>query len=767
MTRLASFLQRWPLIVATIFCVSSIVLVWQISSTQALLRASSEARSLADSERRGRIIMDFLDMHTKTAEEIAQGHQVEAYLTNRALGMSERYGLAANLGLIVDQARGETTKKLFRGAPVFRQIGFHDITGLPLAQTVRSGKALPLPAIGVEETALIVDETAQELLAVAPVFHKNELKGSVLTTGPVALLSALLLADNGGNALYQELLVSDQGLCIMAPKAPVKVDRILAKLFAGLAADRFTDLASLSGAPSQLESSMALRTPIANTPLSLITLIDKDEVHEKRHSRIYLISFATFPMLLLLTTLAMERLQRSSARLQSDNIALTAEIRRRSELERSLRDKGRELEDLTSELLEASRVAETSRAQLRGITDSANDAILMMDANGKVSFWNPAAERIFGYAREAALGGSLRTLLAPQDTRPDAEEALLEFVAGSRDRAGGKTIELLARRKDGGEIPVSLSMSAVELDGQWHAVGILRDVSELKKTQEQLLLLNRSLRRQVEEAVAELRAKDQVLIAQGRQAAMGEMIGNIAHQWRQPLNALTMLLTNLQFAFEDDELTAEYMHEAVDTASHLIQKMSSTINDFRDFFKPDKEKRAFSAMTQVKMAVGMIGVTYRHNAITIAIDGSGDCLLWGYANEFSQVLLNLFNNARDAIIASGRVNGRIEVGLGALDGMGRVTVTDNGGGIDDEVVGKIFEPYFSTKKTGTGIGLYMSKVIIENNMGGRIEVTRRPGATLFTVTVPLASAITPGPALKETGESRAITIPGETAEVRS
>ena len=264
--------------------------------------------------------------------------------------------------------------------------------------------------------------------------------------------------------------------------------------------------------------------------------------------------------------------------------------------------------------------------------------------------------------------------------------------------------------------------------------------TELAIKQFQLEELNRSLQQRVEETVAELRQKDQVLISQGRQAAMGEMIGNIAHQWRQPLNALSMLISNIQFAQMNDELSRAYLDEAVATANRLIQKMSTTINDFRNFFNPDKSMVSFSALQQIRSAVELVDTAFKNHGISIQIAEGEDCLLKGFPNEYSQVLLNLLNNAKDAILDIGVSPGRFSISLGLQDGMGAVTVRDNGGGIPVEILDKIFEPYFSTKQMGTGIGLYMSKMIIERNMNGRLTVENIGDGCAFTVLTPLGDA---------------------------
>ena len=262
--------------------------------------------------------------------------------------------------------------------------------------------------------------------------------------------------------------------------------------------------------------------------------------------------------------------------------------------------------------------------------------------------------------------------------------------------------------------------------------------ADLAVKQQQLEEANRSLGERIAVAVAEIRQKDQVLITQSRQAAMGEMIGNIAHQWRQPLNALGLLLANIKDAYHFGDLSEAYLDQAVADGNRLVQKMSMTINDFRNFFNPGKENVPFSVRQQIREAIVLVEASFRNDNIRISLQAAQDLTLFGFPNEYSQVLLNLFTNAKEAIKASGVALGSVEVGLAESDGQGFVTVSDNGGGIPAESLDRIFEPYFSTKEMGTGIGLYMSKMIIERNMHGSIEARNTEDGAEFTIRTPLA-----------------------------
>jgi PAS domain S-box-containing protein len=727
---------------AVAFCIYAFLLLANSMVTHNLLKTSLQERLMTDSLRRAEIIKDHTDMHLKKAVELAQSQQITAYLANKALGMSEHYGLFANLSAIENNFQHVIQTVLFRKTSVFQQITFYDEHGTPLVDVGSIGPPIRLPPECLEEPRLLIDENAEIIVTCAPVYSKGLLHGIVMVAGKLEILSGLLISNNGNTHLYQELLVSDEGTCVMPRKTQTHPDDSFIKNIIKLPENSIIDLDTVSEKPEYLHKNMVLRTLVAGTPLSLVTLFKREQIEGGEFSTEYLCTFAAFPLILLFWTIFFHIQRRNNEKLQYDNSLLNEEIQRRITLEQTLREKGEYLELTTTELTKAKELIETNEAQLSAITSSANDAILMMDPQGNISFWNPAAQQILGYCADEAIDHNLHQLLAPPDLALGCEVHIAEFARSGKGLLVGKTTEMQARRKDGAEIPISLSMSAVQLNGQWYAVGILRDISEIKQTQHQLEHLNRSLCERVETAVTELRQKDQVLISQNRQAAMGEMIGNIAHQWRQPLNALSVLMANLQFAHLNSELTEPLMKESTNTAHRLIQKMSTTIDDFRNFFRPDKEKTVFSALEQVNLTVQMVEKAFCNNSITIVINTGNDCSLWGFANEFSQVLLNLLSNARDAIVARGIPSGTIIVAAREENGMGVVTVHDNGGGIPEAILDKIFDPYFSTKETGTGIGLYMSKMIIERSMGGHITVDHFGDGCRFTLAVPLASTIT-------------------------
>lgn len=270
----------------------------------------------------------------------------------------------------------------------------------------------------------------------------------------------------------------------------------------------------------------------------------------------------------------------------------------------------------------------------------------------------------------------------------------------------------------------------------WH--GFVSDITRQKRMEQQLQMLNDNLEEMVQAEVSKNREKDQLMITQNRQAAMGEMIGNIAHQWRQPLNALAMVLANISDAHHFNELDTPCLQRLITDGNRLVQKMSSTINDFRNFYKPDKERVPFSALAQANEAISLVESSFRNDNIDIRVNAPCDLELFGFPNEYSHVLLNLLSNAKEAILARGTAGGRVEISLSQHEGKGCVSVRDNGGGIPDHALDRIFEPYFSTKEMGTGVGLYMSKMIIERNMNGTISARNVDGGAEFVITTWLA-----------------------------
>jgi len=246
--------------------------------------------------------------------------------------------------------------------------------------------------------------------------------------------------------------------------------------------------------------------------------------------------------------------------------------------------------------------------------------------------------------------------------------------------------------------------------------------------------LNRTLEERIEATVNELRQKDQALIQQNRLAAMGEMINNIAHQWRQPLNVISLIVQGLP---ECKDMSQTELDHEVERIMGIILHMSQTIDDFRYFFRQDKEKSSFTANQAVAKAVEFISPSLIDKGIDISITEQPGVDIFGYSNEYAQVLLIILSNAKDVLVERNVAEPRIHICIFRADDRSVVTITDNGGGISRDVMPRIFDPYFTTKEKiqGTGIGLYMSKIIIEQNMGGRLTAENVEDGVTFRIEV--------------------------------
>ncbi|NPA55909.1 MAG: HAMP domain-containing protein [Epsilonproteobacteria bacterium] len=264
---------------------------------------------------------------------------------------------------------------------------------------------------------------------------------------------------------------------------------------------------------------------------------------------------------------------------------------------------------------------------------------------------------------------------------------------------------------------------------------------EVEKKTKQLQEVNKNLQKIVEEKVKELRQKDQALVQQSKMAAMGEMIGAIAHQWRQPLNSLAINIQMLEDMADNDELTPEVLHDFIDKNMQTIEFMSNTIDDFRNFFRKDKEAVRFNVKEAIEKTINLQRAQLSNHNIEVITDLQ-DGYTKGFKNEFMQVILNLISNAKDAIEeyrakTNNNFKGKIYIQTKPKDDKILIIMRDNGGGIEPEVANRIFEPYFTTKDEGkgTGMGLYMVREII-NRMNGSIKVSNAQDGAEFIIELP-------------------------------
>lgn len=251
--------------------------------------------------------------------------------------------------------------------------------------------------------------------------------------------------------------------------------------------------------------------------------------------------------------------------------------------------------------------------------------------------------------------------------------------------------------------------------------------------------LNDSLETKIDEALVDLKEKDEMMILQSRSAAMGEMISMIAHQWRQPLSNIAMDCNNIIFDIELGSLDEKQSKEKLYDILHVTQHLSNTIDDFRDFFKPNKAKEKVFIRQIVDDALELIKQSLGAHFIECTVDCKDDHEIFIYSRELLQVLINILNNAQEALLDVQKNDRKISIDINLDKEYVFINISNNGSAIKEENLLKIFDPYFSTKDNlnGTGLGLYMSKVIIQKHMKGSISAKNTDFGVIFSIKIPI------------------------------
>jgi PAS domain S-box-containing protein len=380
------------------------------------------------------------------------------------------------------------------------------------------------------------------------------------------------------------------------------------------------------------------------------------------------------------------------------------------------------------------------------------------DVNGIITFVNDEFCKISGYCQAELLGKNHNIVRHPDV--PSAKFKLLWKTIKSKQifKATVKN-----RAKDGSTFYVNTTVIPIldEYGEIEEFIAIRYDVTKevfyresLEKKEYELELLNAELEKRVAlktKAIKELNEtleirvleeikkneeKQKLMFWQSRFASLGEMLANIAHQWRQPLTELNLTLFSLKkAAYQRREEDIEIFYNE---SKNLIKNMSNTIEDFSNFFKPDRKREYFLLHESIEEALQILKRVFVKDEIEI-ITLYEDVSLLGISNEFTQVMINLLTNSRDAFVANKIEKRTISICIKKREYTVTISVTDNAGGIAKSKRYKIFEPYFTTKHTsqGTGLGLFMSKMICEKGFNGALDVDSKDEKTTFHITFPL------------------------------
>lgn len=414
--------------------------------------------------------------------------------------------------------------------------------------------------------------------------------------------------------------------------------------------------------------------------------------------------------------------------------ARTAELRQSEEALRSAHaELEQRVEQRTLELRRANEQLETSEAEKALILNSSTDIIHYQDLEFRMHWGNQKAAEVAGVTITELTGRACyqafhgRTAPCEGCPIPAVRESLQPHSA-EVSRPGDRT--LLHRA-----YPVTAE------DGRLVGVAaFVTDITPLKQVEERLRHkrqeleeLNRTLERRVQQEVAHSRETDLMLFQQNRQAALGETLEHVAHQWKQPLNSISISLWRLQRASREGACDAAFLSSCVERLTAQVTHMSQTLDDFRDFFKPDLKPRQFDVRRMLDRSLVLLGASFEAQRIAVEVDAEGEMLVTSYPNDYAQALLNLLNNARDALVERKVASPRITIRVFREAGKAVTTVSDNAGGIPPEILHQIFEPYFTTKAGGTGLGLYISRSIVGTRLEGALTVRNLPHGAEFRI----------------------------------
>ncbi len=348
---------------------------------------------------------------------------------------------------------------------------------------------------------------------------------------------------------------------------------------------------------------------------------------------------------------------------------------------------------------------------LEGILETTLDGFWTINCKGNLIDVNSTYCQLSGYTHEELLTMNISHLNATE-SHLEIEERI-KFIIDHKHIQ----FETKHRRKDGSIWDVEVSVTMCDIAGG-RMFSFLRDITERKRIEETL------------------KKNEKMLAINSHQAAMGEMISMIAHQWRQPLNIMSLSIANLQMKEALNILSQPDLEENFNIISNNISYMSNTIDDFRNYSRPNQEKESVMIESVLNSVFEMIGQNFKHNNIIFNVQNNSQRPLLLYKSKLIQILLNLLDNAKYALISNNVANASISLNVDETDDTIRIAVCDNGGGISKEAMEHLGEPYFTTKKlTGTGLGLHIAKSIIENYFGGMLTWHNENQGACFILTI--------------------------------
>jgi len=386
------------------------------------------------------------------------------------------------------------------------------------------------------------------------------------------------------------------------------------------------------------------------------------------------------------------------------------------------------IELLAKENDEKKQMLDKKHKQIQDIVHTINDFIWEVDKNGIYTYASPQIENILGYKPEEIIGKTPFDLM----TKEEAKKIKIEVSKIFKNENSFNQLKNENLHKNGSVVYFETSGVPI-FDSDKNLIGyrgtdrnvtkrVLSDM-ELKQSHLKIKEFNENLELKIKEAVEKNQEKDKLIFQQSKMASMGEMIENIAHQWRQPLSVIAAASTGVKFRYKMGVIKEDDIEKSMDGINNSVQHLSQTIDDFRNFFKTNREKKKFILSNSFEKTFQLI-ISQFKNANIIIIKDIKNITLLGYENELIQVLINILNNARDELIKKDQKIKLIQIDTNINNNKLEIYIKDNAGGIPEDFIDEIFESHFTTKEDsdGTGVGLYMSKMIIEEHMNGTIDV---------------------------------------------
>ncbi|WP_297575085.1 PAS domain S-box protein [uncultured Campylobacter sp.] len=390
----------------------------------------------------------------------------------------------------------------------------------------------------------------------------------------------------------------------------------------------------------------------------------------------------------------------------------------------------------------------------------ANNIVSKTDPQGIITFVNDEFCKISGYSKEELIGSNHNIIRHP-DVSKETFKKLWETILSKKVYRGivknrakdgtafylnatiipildenGDIEEFIAIRHNITEV-VRLNERLIKIKTELKELNAKLEKRVREQTKE-LLELNKSLEKRIKSEVKKSEEKNRIMFRQSRLASMGEMIANIAHQWRQPLNELSIVLFNLKSQRDDEDKFAQ----SYDKSKHIIKNMSKTIDDFSNFFNSNKGKDYFLVSQPIEDSIAMLSATLQKENIELEVNLEEEATVYGIRSELMQVIINLIGNAKDALKKDKVSQKIIKISTKIVKNHEKefvyIGISDNAKAIKKELIDKIFEPYFTTKhqNIGTGLGLYMSKMIIDS-MNGEIDIDNKKNCVTFIIKLPI------------------------------